>query len=72
VVSYGYTGLDDTISRLSSLSDGTHTLEAYTYLGLGTVVQRSHPQPNVNLTYILTGGDSQDPWSAPQKLVQVL
>ena len=27
--------------------------------GLGTVVQRSHPQPGVNLTYIQQTGDTQ-------------
>jgi RHS repeat-associated protein len=54
---YGTTGsLDDRISRLTSLSDGSGTLESYTYLGLGDVVQRSYPQPQVNLTYITPGG----------------
>jgi RHS repeat-associated protein len=54
---YGAIGsLDDRISRLTSLSDGTGTLESYAYLGLGDVVQRSYPQPQVNLTYITPGG----------------
>ena len=36
VLSYNYAaGLDDRISRLSSLSDSTGTLEGYAYLGLG-------------------------------------
>src|SRR5207237_3123893 len=52
------TGLDDTISRLSSLSDSTATLESYTYLGLNTVVKRAHPQPGVDLTYIKQSGES--------------
>jgi hypothetical protein len=43
------------ISRLSSLSDSTGALESYDYLGLGTVVRRSHPQPDLDLTYIGSG-----------------
>src|SRR5439155_13392496 len=54
-------GLDGTISRLSSLSNSSTTLEGYTYLGLGTLLERTHPQPGVNLTYIGTGtGDAGD------------
>jgi hypothetical protein len=30
-------GVDDRISRVSSLLDGSPTLESYSYLGLGTV-----------------------------------
>ena len=59
VVNYNYsTGLNDTISRLSSVSDSTGTLESYLYLGLATVVLRSHPQPGVDLTYIKQSGES--------------
>src|SRR5205823_13998410 len=35
-------------SRLSSLSDGGGTLESYKYLGLGTVLERDHPESGVN------------------------
>src|SRR5579885_1348460 len=57
-VSYNYaSGLDDTLSRLTSLSDNTGTLESYKYLGLSTVVERDHPQPGVNLTYVQQTGD---------------
>jgi RHS repeat-associated protein len=57
VLTYNYAvGLDDRISRLTSLSDNSATLEVYSYLGLDTVVQRSHPQPGVDLTYIQPGG----------------
>src|SRR5262249_14154011 len=51
VLSYNYnSGLDSSISRLSSLSDSgaTFNLESYRYLGLNTVVERDHPQSNVN------------------------
>jgi hypothetical protein len=51
-------GLDNTISRLSSVSDPYGTLESYSYLGLDTVVKRAHPQPNVDLTYIKQTGEA--------------
>src|SRR5262249_57089366 len=45
-ITYNYnTGVDTTISRLSSITDGSTTLESYSYLGLDTVVKRAHPQP---------------------------
>src|SRR5882672_3422070 len=59
VLTYNYaSGLDSSISRLSSLSDSTGTLESYSYLGLGTVVIRSHPQPGIDLTYVKQAGES--------------
>jgi RHS repeat-associated protein len=59
VLTYNYSsGLNDTISRLSSLSDTSGTLESYDYLGLGTVVRRAHSQPGVDLTYIKQTGES--------------
>ena len=58
VLTYNYaSGLNDGISRLTSLSDSTGTLEAYSYLGLGTVVVRAHPQPNVDLSYAKRSGE---------------
>jgi RHS repeat-associated protein len=60
-ITYNYnTGLDSTISRLSSISDSSATLESYKYLGLHTVVERDHPQPGVNLTYIDPNGSTGD------------
>ena len=63
-IDYVYnTGIDATISRLSALADdnagspGT-TLEGYLYLGLNTIVERDHPEPNVNLTYIQQTGQT--------------
>ena len=44
------TGVDAPISHLSSISDSSATLEGYKYLGLNTVVERDHPQDNVNQT----------------------
>jgi RHS repeat-associated protein len=60
-ITYNYaSGLGDTISRLTSISDGATTLESYTYLGLDTVVKRAHPQPGVDLTYIDPAGGTGD------------
>ena len=52
VIGYSYaSGLDSNISRLSAITDSGVTLEGYSYLGVGTVVARSHPQPGVDLSY---------------------
>jgi RHS repeat-associated protein len=62
--SYGALGsLDDTISRLDAVVDQTRagpTLEALTFLGLNTVVKRSHPETNLTLSYINQPGGSSD------------
>jgi hypothetical protein len=59
VLNYNYaTGVDNTISRLTSISDSSATLESETYLGLNTVVQRSYSQPGIALTYIKQTGES--------------
>jgi RHS repeat-associated protein len=59
VINYNYaSGIDDSISRLTSLADSSATLEGYTYLGLDTLVKRAHPQPGVDLTYIKQTGES--------------
>ncbi len=61
ILDYVYnSGLDGTISRVSGLKDdntGTH-VEDYSYLGVGTMVQRAHPEPGVNQTYIQQSGDT--------------
>jgi RHS repeat-associated protein len=60
VLTYNYaTGINSNISRLSSITDGATTLESYQYLGLGTVVTRAHPQPNVELSYVRTGSTGE-------------
>ncbi len=62
VLNYNYSsGLNNTISRLSSISDSSATLESYSYLGAGTVVARNHSESGINLTYIGSGsGDGGD------------
>ena len=56
-------GLDDAISRVSALADdsggmSSTVLEAYSYLGLNTIVQRARPEIGVNLSYLLQDGDT--------------
>ena len=57
-------GTDNAVSRLSYLADNlggpvsTH-LEEYTYLGLGTIVERNRPEPGTKLTYIAQGTGDQ-------------
>src|SRR5439155_5019976 len=59
VITYNYaSGLDNTISRLTSISDGATTLESLSYLGLNTVVIRSQPQSGTQLTYVKQSGES--------------
>ena len=54
---YGTSGsLNDKISRVNAIKEGATTLEAYSYLGLGTIVERDRPQPGVKLTYFQSGG----------------
>ncbi|MFL5246024.1 MAG: RHS repeat-associated core domain-containing protein [Gemmataceae bacterium] len=77
VLTYNYsTGLNDSISRLSSLSDTTGTLESYDYLGQSTVVRRAHSQPGVDLTYIKQGaegnGDAGDQYTGLDRFGRVV
>jgi RHS repeat-associated protein len=58
-ITYNYASvLANTISRLSSITYGSTTLESLDFLGLGTLVKRAHPQPGVDLTYIKQSGES--------------
>ncbi len=65
VITYDYgtaNGLNDAISRLTALKDGSTTFEGYAYLGLSTVVKRARPEDGVDLTYInaITTGSAGD------------
>jgi len=56
----------DSVGRLTSIGDGTVTLEGFDYLGLNTVVDRTHPESGVDLTYLTSGkttSDSQDQYT---------
>lgn len=64
VVDYGYTQtLDAAISRVDEIKDDSSgtVLEAYAFLGLRTIVQRSHPETGIDLTYIQQSGDPNPP-----------
>ena len=57
-ISYDYgvtTGLNHRIGRIESIKEGSIKLEEYSYLGLGTIVERNRPQPGVKLSYIAQG-----------------
>jgi RHS repeat-associated protein len=57
-VNYAYSGLDSAVSRPTSLSGlranaaTAVTLEAFRYLGAGTVIERSRPEVNVTLSMV--------------------
>jgi RHS repeat-associated protein len=77
VLNYNYgSGLDSTISRLTSLSDSGNSLESYSYLGLATVVKRAHAQSGVDLSYIkLTGesvGDAGDQYTGLDRFQRIV
>jgi YD repeat-containing protein len=73
-------GTNDVISRLDNLSETngnvTTTLESYSYLGLGTVVKRAHPEDGVDLTYIKQGmesnGDAGDQYNGLDRFGRVV
>ena len=56
-------GLDSSISRLSSISGSSGILESYSYLGLDTAVARDHPQAGVNRCHISQTGDAGDQYT---------
>jgi RHS repeat-associated protein len=75
--SYGTAGgLNDRIGRLEAIQDGGTTLEGYQYLGLDTVIVRSHPQPGLDLTFLKQGaestGDAGDQYSGLNRFGRVV
>src|SRR5205823_14832464 len=62
VLNYHYNpGVDDRISRISSLSESAGTIESYNYLGLDTVVKRSqmyHGAAVVTMSDVISGGNT--------------
>jgi RHS repeat-associated protein len=77
VLNYNYAaGLDNAVSRLSSLSDSTGVLESYDYLGEAVVVSRKHPQPGVDLTYVKrageANGDAGDPYTGLDRFGRIV
>lgn len=55
-IGYNYaSGIDSAISRLTSMTNSSTTLESLSYLGLGTVVKRAHSQSGADLIYTFSG-----------------
>jgi len=55
---YGATGaIDDIMSRLAAIGDGTNTHAAYKYLGAGTIVEEDYEDIDVKLTYLDANGN---------------
>ena len=53
-VVYGYgaeDSIDDVLSRVLTIGDGTQTYAAYSYLGVGGIVGEDYQQPQVKLDY---------------------
>ncbi len=76
-IDYNYTAaIDAAVSRLTSISDNSVTLESLDYLGMSTVVRRAHPQPGVDLTYIKQGaegnGDAGDQYTGLDRFGRVV
>src|SRR5690606_37955853 len=76
--SYGTAGqVNDRISRLNALidNDGTTTLEGFSYLGLSTVVERTHGN-GTKLTYIKQGaepnGDAGDQYAGIDRFGRII
>jgi hypothetical protein len=64
------------VSRLSSLSDTSGTVESYDYLGVGTVVKRGHPLSGVDQSFILKApesfGDASDQYTGLDRFGRVV
>ena len=81
-VAYTYSGIDDAVSRLTSLtglpatgSTTPVTLEAFKYLGAGTVIERSRPEVNVALSMVSTTsstGDAGDQYTGLDRFGRVV
>jgi RHS repeat-associated protein len=79
ILDYGYSsGIDTNISRASYIADdggssaGVH-LEEYSYLGLGSVVKRAHPEPGVDQTLIGSGtGDGGDQYTGIDRFGRII
>jgi len=55
---YGTTGvIDDIMSRLGTIGDGTITNAAYKYLGAGQIVEEDYAQSQTKLTYLDATGN---------------
>ena len=65
-ISYAYFGLDDSISRITSVNVGGTALEAYQYLGLSTITSRTRPNgiPSLSVAVNTFGQVFSMSWTA--------
>lgn len=49
--------MPDALSRIDSIMESGSTWAQYTYMGLATIVQITEDEPNLEMTYILQGGE---------------
>ena len=76
-VVFGYgSGVDDAISRLTTVADGANTVEVLLYLGLGMVAMRTHAETGVNLSYLKQSGepdgDAGDPYTGLDRFGRIV
>jgi RHS repeat-associated protein len=78
VVNVTYSGLDANVSRPTSLT-GLRTdsltlapLEAFKYLGMGTVIERSRPEVNINFSLLGAPGDGGDQYAGLDRFGRVI
>ena len=76
-VVFGYgSGVDDVISRLTTVADGANTVEVLLYLGLGMVAMRTHAETGVNLSYLKQSGepdgDAGDPYTGLDRFGRIV
>ena len=80
-LNYTYSGIDAAVSRPTSLSGQSAgstaavTLEAFKYLGAGTVIERSRPEVNITLSMVNfsgTTGDAGDKYTGLDRFGRVV
>jgi hypothetical protein len=61
-------------SRLTSMVRSPTKLEGYSYLGVGTVVARTNPQPGDDMAFIATSGtgDARDKYAGLDRFGRVV
>jgi RHS repeat-associated protein len=71
-------GIDDAVSRVTSLtgqradSSSAATLEAFKHIGMGTVIERSRPEVNIDFSLLGTAGDAGDQYAGLDRFGRVI
>jgi len=74
VLTYDYGppgGMNDKLSRIQAIKDGSTTLVEYTYLGLNTIVQVDYPEPEVRYDLALDGTNT-NPYAGLDRFGRVI